>query len=95
MLAEEREQICTMMATEAVQALSDFANSGFAPPSDFIDAFMREHRTTQQGMFRLLMELVEHYAHMPDRDFDGRNEAAVMLSREIVKQVPHRHLPNI
>ncbi len=59
---------------ELVNVLSNYVNYRNSTKG-FIEAFKREHRTLQQSMFRMMLELMEEMAG-DDYHTDGRNEAS-------------------
>ena len=81
-----------MVAKEAVDALSDYANQSFATPEDFAARFFREHRTIQQSMIGLFLAVLREMAK-PGFAHDLRNEAAVELARRLDDDGETRALP--
>lgn len=70
---------------DAVKSLSDAVNiMGGDKTKEFVDNMSHEHRTLQQGMTRLFLGWIKHLGELKDNWFDGRNEASVMVSRDIV-----------
>jgi hypothetical protein len=62
----------------------------------FKEKLLTEHRTLQQGFWRMISELIIQTAEVPDNYFDLRNEASVMLCREIVAKAKDKlYLPLI
>lgn len=57
-----------------------------------IEILLNEHRTIQQNTMRFFMEFVEA---MANQSYDGRNEASVKLSKQIIDKCPNRALPFI
>ena len=69
----------------AERILSDLNNMGF-DRNHFADAVVHEHRTLQQSLFRLFMDVVERWAEMDTRElYDLRNEHTVRMSKKILE----------
>ena len=51
----------------------------------FIRGMDKEHRTLQQNFTKLCLSWLQHLASLEDRQFDGRNEASVEISRDMLK----------
>lgn len=69
---------------QLAEDLGDFVNSYGHNEKDFIEGFMKQHRTLQQSSFRVIMKLVEAIAS-EDYRFDGRNEATHLLAKKLKK----------
>jgi hypothetical protein len=71
--------------------------------ADFVSQLVGTHRTLQQGIIRLLAQIMTTYWVVSDRDsghkhstgFDARNDAAVTLCKELAKVIDGHHLPVI
>jgi hypothetical protein len=62
----------------------------------FKEELQHEHRTLQQAFWRMVVELIHQTAELPDNYFDLRNEASVLMCREIVAKVKDKmYLPLI
>lgn len=74
-------------AKELTNKLSDYVNHNRSNKA-FIEAFKREHRTLQQSMFKLFLEMVEDLAvEMASDNYhtDGRNEASKNVAKTLIK----------
>jgi len=90
---------------QLVEALTDIVNGGghTQPAASFVFALVDSHRTLQQGVIRLMMEIITTYWVVSDRDsgfkhptgFDARNIAAVELCRKLADLIEDQHLPVI
>ena len=88
-LARERE-----IAEEAQGSLSRFANSYISSEEAFVDCVMRDHRTLQQGMFRLFVACIREWAKAYDEGrYDLRNEQTCKLCKRIVEKTDDLYLP--
>jgi hypothetical protein len=75
--AEEAKHLADKIAT--------FVNrSGSMEGDEFVAQMSRQHRTLQQGFTGLCVAWIEHLAALKDGEFDGRNEASVLLAKQIV-----------
>lgn len=71
------------------EILSDFVNNYNAPEEDFIKSFKLQHRTLQQSMIRLFLKTMVDYAELDN--YDGRNEGAVKMCKELVELYEEKH----
>ena len=78
---KEQEQL--EEAKAVITAMANFVNYR-KPNKAFIEAFKREHRTLQQSMFRMMLELVEDMAS-ENYPTDGRNEASKQVAQALLK----------
>ena len=78
-----REQKQFDEAKVVVGAIADYTNYR-KPTKAFIEAFKREHRTLQQSMFRMMLELVEEMAS-ENYHTDGRNEDSKKMAQTLLK----------
>ncbi len=70
---------------KAYNDLSSFLNGCMeSDMKDFVEASRRDHRTLQAKAFRLFMMYVEDTAN---RNYDARNEAAVLKARNITNKI--------
>jgi hypothetical protein len=69
---------------QLAEDLGNYVNNYGRDEKDFIEGFMRQHRTLQQSSFRVIMKLVEAIAS-DDYQFDGRNEATHELAKKLKK----------
>jgi predicted metal-dependent hydrolase len=53
---------------------------------DAIATMAHDHRTLQQTFTMLCLAWLRHLASLTDRDYDLRNEASVLLAKEIVER---------
>lgn len=67
---------------KALSALTDSLNSFSWNPETFAKAVQFEHRTLQQSLMRTIVKVIREMAEF---NYDGRNEASVMLCKEIVE----------
>jgi hypothetical protein len=83
-------------ACDMADALTSFAQHTGAV-REFAAAMERQHRTLQQSAMRLFVAWVEHLAETKDGRFDGRNEGAVKLAKELVASPAweKKHLPYV
>lgn len=67
-------------------------------PEGLVAALSHEHRTLQQHMTRMCVGWIEYLAKLEPGEYDPRNEASVMLARQIVA-LPfwenHKYLPYV
>jgi len=65
--------------------MSDFANtSNNEKGKEFINGFVRQHRTLQQASFRMMLELIEHMV-TDEYHTDGRNDASKKLAKTLIQ----------
>lgn len=70
-------------ATKHAEAFTDGVNFG-VNAKEFAAAMMRQHRTLQQGSFRLMVACIEQWAKAYDDGwYDDRDAATVKASKEI------------
>ena len=55
---------------------------------EFIETIMRSHRTLQQSVFGLFLQVIEAWSKLDENSSDLRNEYAVKMSKEIMKVMP-------
>lgn len=67
------------LATDIMDAVNTI---GFEP-SKFAESMCRQHRTLQQSAFRAFLAWTRELAAM--ENYDARNEASVLLARELVR----------
>jgi hypothetical protein len=79
----ERAEKEAKEAKELMDKLSDYVNYR-KPNKAFIEAFKREHRTLQQSMFRMFLELMEDMA-LGSYPTDGRNEQSKAIASQLVE----------
>jgi hypothetical protein len=81
MTKEERKQEVERVARE----LAHLSNWGSMDDFKvFANSLTQEHRTIQQGAFRLMSACIQAWAAMKDDEwYDMRNEATVTISKEI------------
>lgn len=80
LLKREQEQHDAKKITDI---LSDYVNYRKSNKA-FVEAFKREHRTLQQSMFRMFLELIEEMAS-ENYHTDGRNQDSKKLSQTLIK----------
>ena len=75
-------------AAELARVVSDAVNVFGFSEEEFIEVFVREHRTLQQAFTSLCFEWIKKCAEMDKNDcYDGRNEYSVKKCAEIVAKV--------
>ena len=76
-----------MNGKELAKELSKFVNcmANGKEEQEFVDAFMREHRTLQQSAFGLVCQLVKAWSEQ--EHFDLRNEYTVKTCKKIMEAV--------
>lgn len=86
--------------TEVYEVLSRFVNGGARDKDAFFDAFFKDHRTLQQSVVRLLLELL--MLNSQNGWTDARNEAGAKVCDELITAFlekngyyPHEALPFI
>ena len=70
-------------AQELMSQLSNYVNYNKSKKA-FIEAFKREHRTLQQSMFRMFLELMEEMA-TENYHTDGRNEDSKKMAKTLLE----------
>lgn len=73
-------------AKRAAQLLSSIVNN-FGPEDDikvFVDEVLKQHRTLQQGIFKVIVTLIVAWANLPENNYDGRNEYTVKTCKQIL-----------
>jgi hypothetical protein len=70
-------------AKEVMDMLSKYVNYGKSRKA-FIEAFKREHRTLQQSMFRMFLELMEDMA-TGEYHTDARNEDSKKMAKTLME----------
>lgn len=68
---------------ELANQLTNFVNNYNCKHEDFIDSFIREHRTLQQSSFRLILMLIEKMAS-DEYQTDGRNEQSKKIAKKLI-----------
>lgn len=53
---------------------------------DVLDRLDHGHRTLQQALMSLIVEIIRDYARKGPYEYDGRNEATVKLCKAIVER---------
>jgi hypothetical protein len=62
----------------------------------FKEKLSTEHRTLQQGFWRMVVELIIQTSEVPENRYDLRNEASVKMCKEIVDKLGDKlYLPLI
>jgi hypothetical protein len=70
--------------------MGNFVNSYGHNEKDFIEGFMRQHRTLQQSSFRVILKLIEAITS-DDYRHDGRNEASHLMAKKLKKGFEHQN----
>lgn len=70
------------MESRLVTDIMDAVNTIGFDPSKFAGLMCRQHRTLQQSAFRAFLIWTRELAAM--ENYDARNEASVLLARELV-----------
>lgn len=69
---------------QLADAMSDYVNTFSRDKGkEFIEGFCRQHRTLQQSMFRMMLELIEHMA-TDEYHTDGRNEDSKKMAQKLL-----------
>jgi hypothetical protein len=88
------EAVDAREAQQAADALTDYVNVLGRRYSGFVAAILRSHRTLQQNVMRMFMELVKAWSEQ--RHYDDRNAGTIELAKLIVEAVGDRaYLPHI
>jgi hypothetical protein len=81
---------------DVAQVLSDFVNSSLSFENDqFAETVVRDDRTLQQSMFRLMLKCIGEWAEFDSSQVDDRNRATVEMSRKIMTAVKDDSIPLI
>lgn len=81
------------LAREVSNMLNSFNDDNMEA---FVDEMNREHRTLQQNFMKLLVFWIRLQAEKTEHQYDARNEASVLLAKQIVEKLENRlHLPLI
>lgn len=72
-------------AKEAYNTLSDFANNFNSDDEDFVKEFLRDHRTLQQSVGKIMIQCLEAMAELPDNRIDARNKCLRDTARKMVQ----------
>lgn len=66
---------------------SDFVNSFSTDKEGFVEEINRTHRTLQQSMFRIIIDLIKMWSDMyENKRYDLRNEKTCELCNKIYKE---------
>lgn len=76
------EQESNQRGIDASEMMSDFVNKSREYKA-FTDNFLRQHRTLQQSMIRLMLEVIEKVASDEYR-FDARNQGAHETCKRLI-----------
>jgi len=71
---------------EVARMLADFVNNYAADTEGFVDGILLEHRTLQQSVMKLFIDLATEMAKRDSHDL--RNEDAVKVAKAIVALGP-------
>lgn len=84
-------------AMDAADCLLTFVNrNGKAEFGDFVKRLETGHRTIQQAVLALFVEVIKANAAKGEYEFDARNAASVKLCKTIVERCPDElYLPFI
>jgi len=74
---------------EVVDLLSKFCNNMCVDEKEFVDALMNEHRTLQQGIFKIMAKCIIEWSKKEEGQYDLRNTATVEKCKKIVAAVPY------
>lgn len=83
LIKADREQKERDEATALMDKLARYVNYNKSKKA-FIEAFKREHRTLQQSMFRMFLELMEDMA-TGEYHTDGRNEDSKKMAQTLLE----------
>lgn len=70
---------------QAAQEMSDFVNCFTYDHKGFIETMGNDHRTLQQSFTELCLFWFQYLATV--KNYDARNEASVLLAKEIMEKV--------
>ncbi len=70
-------------AKKIVEQLSSYVNNMGHNPEAFAEYVMREHRTLQQQMFRLMLVSIKKWAETKEGWYDLRNEDTVRICKKL------------
>lgn len=71
-------------AKAIIDELSDCVNKSSWSEKHFIEAFKRDHRTLQQGMFKLFLQVIEEVAS-DNYHTDLRNQASKEVAKALLE----------
>jgi hypothetical protein len=81
-------------AQQAADALTDYVNVLGRKYGAFVTAILGSHRTLQQNVMRMFMQLVKAWSEVEFTDM--RNEGTVTLAKQIMEAVGDRvYLPHV
>jgi ribosomal protein S25 len=97
---QQRERREQERVNKAIEALAESCNrmGGEEKNMERIAvSFIRQHRTLQASMIRVLLKFLAWYGGLGEEDYDLRNSAAVKACRELLPQsvVDGVHIPFI
>ena len=70
---------------ELAEQLVNSVNCFSYDSKEFVDTILRSHRTLQQGVFGLFLQVIEAWSKLDENSSDLRNEYTVKMSKEIMK----------
>ena len=73
--------MANLTGQELAKELSAYLNTFGRDHKEFIDTVLRDHPTMQQATIRLFLETIKAFSEK--NYFDGRNESAVKICKEI------------
>lgn len=79
------------LATNIANALNAFGFKG----KDFCEAMGREHRTLQQSFTRLCIDWLRYCGDLEEWQYDGRNEASVIVGKIVSEALNERDINNV
>lgn len=81
-MAKNENKIGKKSVEKMVDDLGDFVNDFSCDQNGFAESVMRQHRTLQQNLMRLMLRTMEEWATQEHSDL--RNEYTVETSRKII-----------
>ena len=89
-----RDAVEAREGQEAADALTDYVNVLGREYGAFVTAILASHRTLQQNIMRMFMELVKAWSEVQFTDM--RNEGTVTLAKQIMEAVGDKlYLPHV
>lgn len=88
------EEISKMTSQDLARLIIDWLNCHFTrqASTEFVETIMSQHMTLQQAFVSFCWTFLLRYGKEA-KFFDGRNERAVYLCRQLVEKVENKELP--
>jgi len=89
-----RDAVEASDAAKAANALTDYVNVLGRSYGAFVNAILRSHRTLQQNVMRVFIQLCKAWSE--ERSYDARNADTIALAKRIIEAVEDEvYLPHI